>query len=175
MITTANTTAVLARAAIFDQRVTRPNPTVTNAWTDEFNKHDLELPDLLAGVSAYYEIGRDRVIQPGDVIRAARDLRQRRAQVENATDARAALPAGQAPYLENGLGLNATGQPVEAAYEVDGAGHLDCPACNAGPGQVCEHPVDGRTMKIPHVARLKAARRATTTSNGASHSGVLVR
>lgn len=168
MITTANTTAVLARAAIFDQRVTRPNPTVTTAWTDEFNKHDLELPDLLAGVSAYYEIGRDRVIQPGDVIRAARDLRQRRALIENTQQARAALPAGQPPALD-GPGLNAVGRPIDAAYEINDAGHLACRTCDAQPGQYCEHP-DGRTMRIPHVARLADARRHAQGDRDTSHT-----
>lgn len=178
MITIPDTTAVLSRAAVFDQRVPKPNPTVISGWAEEFNRNDLDVADLLAGVSDYYSIGRDRVIQPGDVIRAARDLRQRRAQIDNTQQARTALPAGHEPNLD-GTGLNATGQPVDAAYEVHNAGHLQCPTCHAGPGEVCEHPADGRTMRIPHAARLAAAYRATSTCNpevaGASFGSLGVR
>lgn len=155
MITIADTATVLARAAIFDQRLTKPSPAVVGGWSEEFNRHDLELPDLLAGVSTYYEIGRDRVIQPGDVIRAARDIRQRRAQVENAEAARA-LPPGQPPRLEPGHTLNADGTPVTAAYHVDGALDRRCGKCNAQPGHWCTNP-DGRDQKIPHLARMRPA------------------
>lgn len=156
MITIPDTTAVLARAAIFDQRVAKPNPTVIGGWAEEFNRHDLELHDLLAGVSAYYEIGRDRVIQPGDVIRAARDIRQRRAQVENAQQARA-LPAGQPPQYVPEEPFVVDGEPVEAAYEINGAGHLPCTTCHAKPGQWCENTHTGNPVKIPHTTRLRAA------------------
>lgn len=157
MITIADTTTVLARAAVFDQRLARPSHAVVGGWSDEFNKHDLQLPDLLAGVSAYYEIGRDRVIQPGDVIRAARDLRQRRALIENTANARA-LPPGQPPRLEAGHSLNADGPPVAAAYQVNDALDRRCSRCNAQPGHWCTSPTK-RDQKIPHLARL----RPTTT------------
>ena len=165
MITIPDATQVLARAAIFDQRLAKPSHAVVDGWADEFNRHDLELHDLLAGVSAYYEIGRDRVIQPGDVIRAARDIRQRRAQAENTAHARAALPAGPTVYRD-GPGLNADGTPVQAAYEVNGAGHLPCPTCHAKPGEWCENPHTGNTTKIPHVARLQAAHIAAGRPKG---------
>lgn len=154
MITIPDTTKIIARAAIFDQRISKPSNTVIGGWADEFNKHDLELHDLLAGVSAYYEIGRERVIQPGDVIRAARDIRQRRAQVENAQAARA-LPAGQPPQWD-GTVPNADGTPVTAAYEIDGALDRRCGKCNAQPGHWCTSPA-GRDQKIPHLARLRPA------------------
>lgn len=164
MITSIDASKVMARAAVFDQRMAKPSPAVIDGWADEFNRYDLELHDLLAGVSAYYEIGRERVIQPGDVIRAARDIRQRRALAETTHDIRA-LPPGAPAHYEHG-GLNADGRPVQAAYEIDGAGHLPCPTCHAKPGQWCENPHSGNPRKIPCTARLQAAHVAAGRPKG---------
>lgn len=164
MITEREAVQVISRAAIFDQRMAKPSPAVIDGWADEFNRYDLELHDLLAGVSAYYEIGRERVIQPGDVIRAARDIRQRRALTET-TDHIRALPPGAPAHYEHG-GLNADGRPVQAAYEIDGAGHLPCPTCHAKPGEWCENTRTSNPKKIPHASRLTAAWNAAGRPKG---------
>ena len=134
---------------------------MTAVWAQTIERWHLDVSYLLQAVTAYYEEPRERVIQVGDVIRMARDLRQRDAMVDNAQslasgEAVGALPAGSGASTHPG-GLNATGEPIQAAYEVDGAGHIPCPSCLAQPGETCGR--DGHDFKIPCVARLATAYR----------------
>lgn len=152
---------VLARANLMDSRVRHGDPGMTAVWAESIGRHQLDVAYLLNAVTAYYEEPRDRVIQVGDVIRMARDLRQRDAMVENAAELAAPelvepLPAGSGGSTHMGA-LNATGEPIQAAYEVDGALDLQCPSCLSGPGVTCGR--DGHDYKIPCVARLAAAHR----------------
>lgn len=153
---------VLARANLMDSRVRQGDPAQTAVWAEVIGRHNLDIAYLLNAVTAYYEEPRERTVQVGDVIRMARDLRQRDAMVENthtavaANSAVGALPAGSGTSTHPG-GLNAAGEPISDAYEVDGAGYIPCPSCLAQPGETCGR--DGRDFKIPCVARLALAYR----------------
>ncbi|KAA0916443.1 hypothetical protein [Dietzia sp. ANT_WB102] len=152
---------VLARANLMDARVRQGDPAQTAVWAEVIGRHNLDISYLLNAVTAYYEEPRDRTVQVGDVIRMARDLRQRDAMVDNthaltANHATGALPAGSGTSTHMGA-INATGEPIQEAYEIDGAGHLPCPSCQAQPGETCGR--DGHDFKIPCVARLALAYR----------------
>lgn len=152
---------VLARANLFDQRIRANDPAITAVWAQAIAKHNLDRSRLLDAVTSYYEEPRDRSIQAGDVIRIARDARQRDALVDNASSLAApelveALPAGSGASTHMGV-INAVGEPIEAAYEVDGAGYIECPDCGASPGATCGR--NGHDYRIPCVARLATAYR----------------
>ena len=152
---------VLARANLYDQRIRKDDSGITAAWAEAIARHNLDRAYLLHAVTTYYEEPRDRSIQVGDVIRIGRDARQRDALVDNASslapsEAAGALPAGSGASTHMGV-LNAVGEPIEAAYEVDGAGYIECPDCGAGPGATCGR--NGHDYRIPCVARLATAYR----------------
>lgn len=152
---------VLARANLFDQRIRANDPAITAVWAQAIAKHNLDRSRLLDAVTSYYEEPRDRSIQAGDVIRIARDARQRDALVDNASSLATpelveALPPGSGASTHMGV-LNAVGEPIEAAYEVDGAGYIACPDCGASPGATCGR--NGHDYRIPCVARLATAYR----------------
>lgn len=152
---------VLARANLYDQRIRKDDSGITAAWAEAIARHNLDRAYLLQAVTTYYEEPRDRSIQVGDVIRIARDARQRDALVDNAqslapSEAAGALPAGSGASTHMGV-INAVGEPIEAAYEVDGAGYIECPDCGAGPGATCGR--NGHDYRIPCVARLATAYR----------------
>lgn len=152
---------VLARANLFDPRTRKDDPGITAAWAETIARHNLDRGQLLQAVTAYYEEPRERSIQVGDVIRIARDARQRDALVDNAQSLAPpvlveALPRGSGASTHMGV-INATGEPIQAAYEVDGALDLQCPSCLSGPGVTCGR--DGHDYRIPCVARLALAHR----------------
>ena len=145
-----------------DSRVRQGDPAQTAVWAEVIGRHNLDIAYLLNAVTAYYEEPRERTVQVGDVIRMARDLRQRDAMVENTHNAVAAnaavgaLPAGSGTSTHMGV-LNAAGDPIRAAYEVDGAISIPCPDCLADPGVTCGR--NGYDYRIPCVARLATAYR----------------
>lgn len=152
---------VLARANLFDPRTRKDDPGITAAWAETIARHNLDRGQLMQAVTTYYEEPRERSIQVGDVIRIARDARQRDALIDNAASLASpelveALPAGSGASTHMGV-INAAGDPIRAAYEVDGAIHLPCPACLARPGETCGR--DHVDYRIPCVARLAAAHR----------------
>ena len=152
---------VLARANLFDQRIRANDPAITAVWAQAIAKHNLDRGRLLDAVTSYYEEPRDRSIQAGDVIRIARDARQRDALVDNAqslapSEAAGALPAGSGASTHMGV-LNAAGEPIREAYEVDGAINIPCPDCLAKPSETCGR--NGYDYRIPCVARLATAYR----------------
>lgn len=155
MTTPTEAAQVLERAAIFDQRLARPNRGVVEGWAEALTPHQLDVPALLDAVTVWYSTPRDRVIGVGDVITTARAARQHHGQQRAAHEARA-LPAGQPPRYQAG-GLTADGHPIHAAYEIDGAGHQPCRSCNAKPGELCENPGANQPARIPHAARLQDA------------------
>ena len=134
---------------------------MTAVWAQTIERWHLDVSYLLQAVTAYYEEPRERVIQVGDVIRMARDLRQRDAMVDNAQslasgEAVGALPAGSGASTHMGV-INAAGEPIREAYEVDGAINIPCPGCLAEPGVTCGR--NGYVYRIPCVARLATAYR----------------
>lgn len=152
---------VLARANLFDPRIRADDPGITAAWAEAIGRHNLDRRRLLEAVTAYYEEPRDRSIGVGDVIRIARDARQRDAMVDNTTELAPPelvepLPAGSGASTHMGV-INAAGEPIREAYEVDGAINIPCPDCLAEPGVTCGR--DGYDYRIPCVARLAAAYR----------------
>lgn len=165
MSAAADAAQVLARANLMDPRVRHGDAGITAVWAQALERHNLDISYLLNAVTDYYSEPRDRTIQVGDVIRIARDARQRDALVDN-TSALAspepveALPAGSGTSTHMGV-LNAAGEPIRDAYEVDGAINIPCPACFSGPGVTCGR--DGHDYKIPCAARLAAAHRNRRT------------
>ena len=152
---------VLARANLYDQRIRKDDSGITAAWAEAIARHNLDRAYLLQAVTTYYEEPRDRSIQVGDVIRIGRDARQRNALVDNASSLAApelveALPAGSGASTHMGV-LNAAGEPIREAYEVDGAINIHCPDCLAEPGVTCGR--NGHDYRIPCVARLATAYR----------------
>lgn len=152
---------VLARANLYDQRIRKDDSGITAAWAEAIARHNLDRAYLLQAVTTYYEEPRDRSIQVGDVIRIGRDARQRDALVDNASSLAAPelvepLPAGSGASTHMGV-INAVGEPIRAAYEVDGAIDIPCPACLSEPGVTCGR--DGHDYRIPCVARLATAYR----------------
>ena len=152
---------VLARANLYDQRIRKDDSGITAAWAEAIARHNLDRAYLLQAVTTYYEEPRDRSIQVGDVIRIGRDARQRDALVDNASSLAApelveALPAGSGASTHMGV-LNAAGEPIREAYEVDGAINIPCPDCLAEPGVTCGR--NGYDYRIPCVARLATAYR----------------
>ena len=144
-----------------DSRVRQGDPAQTAVWAEVIGRHNLDIAYLLNAVTAYYEEPRERTVQVGDVIRMARDLRQRDAMVDNAQSLAPPelvepLPAGSGASTHMGV-LNAAGEPIREAYEVDGAINIPCPDCLARPSETCGR--NGYDYRIPCVARLATAYR----------------
>lgn len=152
---------VLARAGLYDNRIRKDDPGITAAWAEAIGRWNLDRSYLLHAVTTYYSEPRERSMQVGDVIQVARDYRQRDALVDNASSLAApelveALPAGSGASTHMGV-LNAAGEPIREAYEVDGAINIPCPDCLADPGFTCGR--NGYDYRIPCVARLATAYR----------------
>ena len=161
MSAAADAAKVLARANLMDPRVRNADGAMTAVWAESIARWDLDVSYLLAAVTEYYTVPRDRTIQVGDVIQIARDFRQRDAMVDNAqslapSEAAGALPAGSGASTHMGV-INAVGEPIREAYEVDGAINIPCPDCLAEPGVTCGR--NGYDYRIPCVARLATAYR----------------
>ncbi|WP_369024090.1 zinc finger domain-containing protein [Nocardia cyriacigeorgica] len=143
-----------ARARIYDDKLGNPDGARLAAWAESIQRWELDTPDLLEGVTRYYESDTEgRTIGIGDVLHHARESRRQRAEREKAaqihTEA-AALSAG-AGYA--GLPINATGRPVRAAYDIGGALGRDCPHCKAPAGEPCT-AATGAVQRIPCLARM---------------------
>ena len=146
--------AALARAAIFDDRITDSDQARILAWAEAIEPHRISQPDVLAAVTAYYQRRGVDAIRPGDLIAAAREIRRQRAEREKGSPA--ALPAGPTPDPQlGGLPIGgANGKPVWEAYEQHDAITRICPACDAKPDESCINPSTGGTRRMPCVARL---------------------
>ena len=162
MTVTEDAAAVLAKASTFDPRVRVGDAAITASFADALERHNLSRDLLLRAVVLFYEEPRQYPISVGDVIRGARDLRQKESLQQTARDEIASGVKGQLPpgKATHPGGFDARGRPVRTAYEVDGAIRLTCPRCDAQPGQVCRDR-KGRELKIPCASRLGAAYRAT--------------
>ena len=161
MSAAADAAQVLARANLMDPRVRHGDAGMTAVWAESIARWNLDVSYLLRAVTEYYTVPRDRTIQVGDVIQIARDFRQRDALIDNTSSLAAdspagALPAGSGAPTHMGV-INAAGEPIRDAYEVDGAINIPCPACLARPSETCGR--DGYDYRIPCVARLATAYR----------------
>ena len=164
-----DTIDVLSAIAAYDQRTI--GRTDAEAWHHAIGHLDRDL--ALEAVIIHHKTSTERC-KPAHVNGIARGIQRTRVEAENTrqvlNDTR---PPGHPPALD-GTGLNTVGRPIDAAYEINDAVHLACRTCDAQPGQYCEHP-DGRTMRIPHVARLTDANRHTNRrSRDTSHTAFSV-
>lgn len=95
MTTPTDAAQVLAKISLCDPLFPKPDANMARAWAEVFSVHGLDLPDLLAGVTALFaddtRASRDRVL-PADVIRKARAIRRERAERDDA-ETRAAREA----------------------------------------------------------------------------------
>lgn len=81
---------VLAKIAAIDMWAAKPDAAMALAWAECFAVHDLQAPDLLAGVTALYaDDTRDKKNRtlPADVIGHARRIRRNRVEQEKITGA----------------------------------------------------------------------------------------
>lgn len=156
--------AAWSRARIYDDKLGDPDKARLAAWAESIQRWDLDTPDLVEGVMRYYEAETEgRTIGIGDLLHHARENRRQRAEREKAAEVHAeaaALPAGSGEYA--GLPINASGEPVRAAYDIGGAVDRQCPHCGAAVGDPCiaERRGIARGQKIPCLARMTG--RATT-------------
>ena len=156
----ADTIDVLSAIAAYDQRtIGRAD---AEAWHLAIGDLDRDL--ALEAVVIHHKTSTERC-KPAHVRAAANGIRRTRAE---AAHARRVAADTRPPALVHGdgSGLNADGTPVQAAYEIDGAGHLPCPTCHAKPGEWCENTRTGNSKKIPHASRLTAAWNAAGRPKG---------
>ncbi len=75
---------VLAKCAAYDPYLTEPTKETCLAWAEQFERYDLDLPDLMAGVTRIYaENGSGYRPLPKDITDAARAGRSDRTQRES--------------------------------------------------------------------------------------------
>lgn len=144
---------VLTACAAFDNR--RVGETDIAAWAAAL-RPELTRGDALEAVRTHYAASADRAM-PAHVNGIARRIQRDRAEqrhndaLREQAAARNALPN---PNL-GGLPIPTEGEPVWAAYDVDGAIDRPCVLCGAQPGEACVSLADpGRVLKIPCVSRL---------------------
>lgn len=146
--------AAWSRARIYDDKLGEPDAARLAAWAESVERWKLDAPDLIEGVMRYYEgETHGRTIGIGDLLHHARESRRQRAERETAEQvhaAAAALPAGDGWA---GLPINASGRPVWAAYDVNGAIDRQCPTCGALPNDACVSRTQ-RPQKIPCLSRM---------------------
>ena len=145
--------AAWERARLFDDKLGAPDAGRVAVWAESISRWNLEAPDVLQGVTRYYEGERNgRTMQIGDLLFHARELRRERGEREKARE------IIDAPALPNpaagGLPIPTEGTPVWAAYEINGAINRDCPRCDAKPDEVCIVPGTEHTLKIPCLDRM---------------------
>ncbi len=144
-MTRAEVADILTAISSFDLRTVGEADVI--AWHAVLG--DLDKALALEAVVVHHKTSTDR-IKPAHVVGIARGLLRDRLDKAAGEDFRAALPA--APY-SGGLPINAEGDPVWSAYDVNGAITRECPRCHAEPNCAC---VTGRgtAQRIPCLERL---------------------
>lgn len=165
---------ILAKAALYDPRFSKPDEGKAIAWAEALQPHNFDTHDMLAAVVNYYSENLDRPLMVADVIGRTKAIRRDRAQREDAQsrDARA-----QAHDHRHGLrvvpgdpqlgGLpiaGADGPPIPGAYKVNDAVERTCPTCNAEPLEPCTNPRTGSARKIPCLKRMKPLKTGNTVA-----------
>lgn len=147
-------TAAWQRARFLDDKLGEPDPGRIAAWAEIIQKWQLSAADAVAGVDRYYEgETAGRIIQIGNLLHHAREVRHQRAEREKAAEvhAAAALNPGEGWA---GLPLKSSGRPIRTAYAVDGAVDRTCPNCDAQIGAPCTSAT-GEPQKVPCLSRIK--------------------
>ncbi|WP_067891284.1 hypothetical protein [Nocardia vaccinii] len=143
--------AAWSRARIYDDKLGDPDTARLAAWAESIERWKLETPDLLEAVNRYYEGCTDgRTIGIGDLLHHAREVRRQRAESEKAAQVHAEVVTAAALP---GAPFRVAGDPVWAAYDVNGAIDRECPRCHAAPNDACI-TARGTAQKMPCVARL---------------------
>ncbi|MGY1945311.1 hypothetical protein [Nocardia asiatica] len=103
MTTPADAAQVLAKCACYDPVFSKPDAALAVGWAEAFSRYQLDLPDLLAAVTAHYCESSERAM-PASLIRLAREIRRVRGEREKADQehhAAAALPPGAASTAQH--------------------------------------------------------------------------
>lgn len=158
---------VLAKAALYDPRFSKPDEGKAIAWAEALQPHNFDVHDMLNAVVGFYSENLDRPLMVADVIGRAKAIRRERAEREdaNAREARAAAQdrrhglkaVSGDPQLGNLPIGGADGPPVPGAYMVNNAWERPCPTCNAETLEPCTNPHTGSARKIPCTSRAKTA------------------
>lgn len=143
-----------SRARIYDDKLGEPDAARIALWAESIAKWELDAPDVLSAVTAYYEGEKfGRTIQIGDLLHHAREIRRDRAEREKARE----IVSPPDPQL-GGLPIGgADGEPVWDAYDEGCDGRAidrTCPTCGSEPSYACLNTETGMTRKIPCIARL---------------------
>ena len=145
--------AALARAAIFDDRITDSDQARILAWAQAMEPFAITQPDALEAVTRHYQKPDADTIRVGDLIADAREIRRQRAEREKGSPEQ--LPPTPPDPQTGNLPIPTGGTPVWEAYEQHGAIGRVCPTCDAKPEESCINLATNMTRKIPCVARLK--------------------
>ena len=155
---------VLAKAALYDPRFSKPDEGKAIAWAEALEPHRFDVHDMLQAVVGFYSENLDRTLMVADVIGRTKAIRRERAEREDAEsrDARAALQdrrhglkvvSGDTQL--GGLPIaGADGPPIPGAYRVNDAAEHPCPTCNAEQLEPCTNPITGKERKIPCLKRM---------------------
>ncbi|MGW4124745.1 hypothetical protein [Nocardia sp. NPDC004711] len=148
--------AAWSRARVYDDKLGDADEARLAAWAESVQRWELDTPDLIEAVMRYYEAETEgRTIGIGDLLHHARESRRQRAEREKAVEVRAEVVEAKALHSGgySGLPINATGSPIWAAYDVNGAIDRECPRCHAEPNDACV-TVHETAQKIPCLERL---------------------
>lgn len=164
-ISTTEIGAILAKCNGYrPDRTPQPSELVIRAWHEHFETFPhLTLTDALEAVKIYHRDPHDRMIQPADISRAAREIRRDRLDREPDAmrearqaelDARLvdAIETFPAPITEPRFtrASQRTGdEPNPLAVR--------CPWCHAGEYRPCQIPGTNTAMRNPHPSRIEAA------------------
>lgn len=163
----------LQLAALLEDRTANPDKARIAAWAEQIEPHRLSKDDLLAGVRAFHNSGRERAMGVGDLIDAARMIRRDRAERETREELNArydepgprvaavldAIAASLPPMLDDP-------KYARPSQRTDGKPNplaIRCPWCHAPEHRPCRIPnVYGEasvTLREPHPSRVEAVTR----------------
>lgn len=146
-------------ARFIDDRFGEPDKNRLLMWAELFAKASITAGEAIDAVKDWYLAGgRDRSIQPGDIVTTVRDQRRKIAERQHSDRLLHQTP------IDPQLGLpiaGADGKPIWSAYEQHGAIDLPCRTCRAEPNDACINTKTDLVRKIPCVSRLTDGYRAT--------------
>jgi hypothetical protein len=169
-------TEALKLAALLDPRMPNPDKATLIACAEQVQRHNFTDADLAGGilldpVQDYYDRPSDRPIGIGDIIAAARKIRQDRyqrqelEQIEAANDAMDARLAPLIAELAEAKSIPDDDEPLR--YQRPGPRSprlVACPWCKVGAGQPCYNPATKRAFNGHHPARIDAAAKPDPTT-----------
>ena len=155
---------LLAKAALYDPRFSKPDEGKAIAWAEALEPHRFDVHDMLQAVVGFYSENLDRPLMVADVIARSKAIRKDRSQRESSEsrDSRSAaqdrhhgLRSVPGDTQLGGLPIaGADGTPIPGAYRVNNAAEHPCPTCNAEELEPCTNPITHSARKIPCLKRL---------------------